>query len=72
VSADHEPLAQIRKHFRISWNRCPIATTDLKKVTRRSDIKGLAQSLGYPLLITATSMNFSGRFFSLLFSDSNV
>ncbi|MCC6424439.1 MAG: fatty acid desaturase [Phycisphaerales bacterium] len=39
---------------RISWYRCPVPREQLSKLNRRSDIKGLAQSLGYLLTLAAT------------------
>jgi fatty acid desaturase len=54
MSTPYEPMAEVRKNFRISWYRCPAEPAKLKELTRRSDLKGLYQGLGHLLLIAAT------------------
>ena len=56
MSTVYEPLAEVRKSFRISWYRCPVESAKLKELTRRSDLKGLYQGLGHLLLVAATGV----------------
>ena len=49
-----EPLAEVRKSFKISWYRCAIDPEKLKEFAERSDAKGLAQALGFLALVAAT------------------
>ena len=50
----YEPLAEVRKSFRIPWYRCPVDREKLRELTTRSDLKGLYQALGHIALIAAT------------------
>jgi fatty acid desaturase len=55
MEGQFEPMDQVRKNFRISWYRCPIAREDLKRLTRRSNIRGLFQAVGHLILIAVTA-----------------
>ncbi len=50
-----EPLAQVRKEFKVNWYRSPIENARLKALTKRSDLKGWLQSIGYLVLVAATA-----------------
>ena len=54
MNRTYEPLAGIKSRLKITWYRCPIDTPTLKLLARRSDLKGLAHSLGFLALITLT------------------
>ncbi len=54
MSADFEPMKQVRKNFRISWYRCPIERARLRELTRRNDLKGAFQAVGHLALIAIT------------------
>jgi fatty acid desaturase len=55
-------MDQVRKTFRVYWYRCPIERDVLRKLTRRSDIKGFFQTLGHLALVAVTGY-FVFRFF---------
>ena len=42
----YEPLEQVRQTFKVDWYRSPIAKDQLKELTQRSDLRGVAQALG--------------------------
>ncbi len=50
----YTPLKEVRKNFKVPWYRCPIDRNDLKKLTRRSDIKGAFQTIGHLVLVVLT------------------
>ena len=50
-----EPLAQVRKEFKVNWYRSPIENSRLKQLTKRTDIRGFVQTIGYLLLVAATA-----------------
>jgi fatty acid desaturase len=54
MAQEYEPLAEVRKNLKIPWYRCPIEPAVLKEHTRRSNLKGFAQTLGHLLLIAFT------------------
>jgi fatty acid desaturase len=56
VSTEYEPLSQVRKNLKISWYRCSIDRAELKKLTRRNDLKGIYQAVGHLVLITLTGL----------------
>ncbi len=47
MSVEYEPLAEVRKSFKISWYRSPIESARLKELTRRSNFKGFCQTIGH-------------------------
>ena len=44
----------MKERLKISWHRRPIDTGTLKQLTRRSNLKGFAQSIGFLALIVLT------------------
>ncbi len=50
----YEPLQQAQKSLKFQWYRCPIEPAKLKELTRRSDLQGFVQTLGFLLLLSAT------------------
>lgn len=62
MDTHYEPMDQVRKTFRLSWYRCPIERETLKKLTKRSDIRGLFQAVGHIVLQLVTGY-FTWRFF---------
>ena len=56
MSTTYEPLADVRKTFRISWYRCSVESAKLRELTKRSDLRGLCQGLGHLLLVAATGV----------------
>jgi fatty acid desaturase len=51
-----EPMAEVRKNFRLSWYRCPIEPAKLRELTRRSDLRGAIQTLGHIVLVILTGV----------------
>ena len=51
-----EPLADIRKTFRVDWYRCPTAPGQLRDLMRRSDAAGAVQAVGHLALFAATGL----------------
>ena len=47
-------MAGVRKNFKVDWYRSPIDSEALRKLTRRSDLKGWLQSLGWLALVGTT------------------
>jgi fatty acid desaturase len=54
MTAEFEPLQEVRKNMRLSWYRCPIEPAGLKELTRRSDLQGALQTAGHILLLAVT------------------
>ena len=52
--ADRKPIDQVREDLTIKWYRCPVEPAVLRQLTKRSDAKGMAQSVGNLLLVAAT------------------
>ncbi len=50
----YEPLKQVRKSLQIPWYRCPIDRGKLKELTRRNDLRGAFQAVGFILLLAIT------------------
>jgi fatty acid desaturase len=50
----HEPVQKVRKNFKVSWYRCPIDRAKLKKLARRSDLRGFFQTAGHIALLVIT------------------
>ena len=55
MAEEREPMAQVRKDFRIAWYRSPIEPARLKELTRRSDLRGAVQAGGHLLLLAITA-----------------
>ena len=53
MKESREPMAHVRESFKVSWYRCPIAPDQLRELTKRSDLQGWIQTLGYLLLLAA-------------------
>jgi hypothetical protein len=53
MSEAREPMSKVRKTFKVSWYRCPIPTERLKEITRRSDLQGAIQAVGFLVIIGA-------------------
>lgn len=73
MEPQYEPMDQIREKFRISWYRCPIERENLKKLTKRSNIRGLFQAIGHLALLAASGYLVFRFFYSaqwLLFALS--
>jgi fatty acid desaturase len=49
-----EPMKSVRESLKISWYRSPVEPARLKELTRRSDLRGAAQTLGHILLVVIT------------------
>jgi fatty acid desaturase len=47
-------MDQVRKNFRISWYRCPIERDVLRKLVKRSNVRGLFQAVGHLALVVLT------------------
>lgn len=56
-AVDYEPLAQVRKAFRIPWYRCPIEPAKLRELAGRSDLKGAFQAVGHLALFACTGLS---------------
>jgi fatty acid desaturase len=48
-------MAVVRKNFKVDWYRCPVDRDTLRSLTKRSDIKGFMQTLGWIGLVGATA-----------------
>jgi len=46
-STDFPPMSEVRKSLKINWYRCPIDKQVLSQLVKKSDMKGLFQSLGH-------------------------
>jgi fatty acid desaturase len=55
MAAEHEPMEQVRKNFRISWYRSPVDPAKLKELTRRNDLRGAFQTFGHLVLLGITA-----------------
>ncbi|NQT93617.1 MAG: hypothetical protein HQ559_12730 [Lentisphaerae bacterium] len=44
------------KHTDVKWIKVDISRDDLRRFTKRSDLKGLCQSLGFLLVLFATGL----------------
>ena len=62
MSDTYKPLQEVRKNFKVDWYRCAIESAELKKLTDRSDIKGMWQAAGHLLLMACTAF-FTYSFF---------
>ncbi len=51
----HEPMKKVRETLRIPWYRCPVQPAVLKELTRRSDLQGAFQAVGFLLLAALTA-----------------
>ena len=40
MSANYEPMSEVRKTFKVAWYRCPIEPETLRMLTKRCDLKG--------------------------------
>ncbi len=47
----YPPLSDVRKRLKIDWYRCPVDSEVLRRLTRKSNAKGLLQSIGHLALI---------------------
>ena len=54
MSDNHEPMDKIKETFRVKWYRTPIDRDVLRKLTRRSNARGLFQALGHLAMLVAT------------------
>ena len=54
--ADLPPLAEVRKHRRIRWYRCPIEPAKLRELAEPSDARGLLQATGHLAAWAATGI----------------
>ena len=54
MAPKQESMKEVRKNFKVSWYRCPIAQAKLKELTSRSDAQGLFQTLGHIVLVLIT------------------
>jgi fatty acid desaturase len=55
MSENHEPMGKVRATLKIPWYRCPVEPALLKELTRRSDLRGAAQTAGFLLLLAVTA-----------------
>ena len=46
-STEFPPMSEVRKSLKINWYRCPIDKQVLSQLVKKSDMKGLFQSLGH-------------------------
>ena len=46
-STEFPPMSEVRKSLKINWYRCPIDKQMLSQLMKKSDMKGLIQSLGH-------------------------
>ena len=56
LTTTYEPLAQVRKTFRVAWYRSPIDAATLRALSQRSDAKGWLQAGGHLALFAATGL----------------
>ena len=56
MTAAYEPLADVRKTFRVDWYRCPIDQAALRTLMRRSDLQGWLQAGGHLALFGCTAL----------------
>jgi fatty acid desaturase len=56
MKMEREPMARVRATFKVDWYRCPVAPDQLKRLTKRSDLKGALQAFGYLALLVALGM----------------
>ena len=56
MSAEFEPLEQVRKDLRVVWNRSPIEPAQLRELVRRSDLHGWYQAGGHLALFATTGL----------------
>jgi fatty acid desaturase len=55
MTKEYEPMQEVRKNFQVRWYRSPIEPARLKELTRRSDLQGWFQTLGFIILIAITA-----------------
>ena len=56
MTTAYEPMVAVRKNFRVDWYRSPIEPETLRKLTRRSDLRGMVQALGPLALFACTGL----------------
>ena len=49
------PLSEVRKTMSVKWYRCPIESSTLRKLSRRSDLQGWFQAGGHLTLFIFTA-----------------
>ena len=52
----YRPLEEVRRTLRVKWYRSPIDPKELRALMQRSDGKGLFQTLGVLVLLTASGV----------------
>ncbi len=57
MAKQYPPLSEVRKRLKIDWYRCPIESSRLKELTKRSNAKGFLQTIGHLALCTATGVS---------------
>ena len=58
MAAEHEPMKEVRKNFKVSWYRCPVEQAKLKELTSRNDKQGLLQSSDSPMDVAVSGDGF--------------
>lgn len=56
MAENYEPIQKVRKELQVKWYRCPIEPPRLRELTRRSDLQGAFQTLGFIALTVATGL----------------
>ena len=56
MGKDWQPLAGVRKNFRVQWYRCPVTPNRLRELMKRSDFQGWLHSIGNLLLVVGTGL----------------
>ncbi len=47
MKKDYKPLSEVRKTIRVKWYRCPIESSILRNLSKRSDLQGWFQAGGH-------------------------
>jgi fatty acid desaturase len=56
MTKEHAPMAKVKDTLKVSWYRCPIPPERLRELTKRSDLKGAVQTLGFLTLAAALAL----------------
>jgi len=54
MKKDYKPLSEVRKTIRVKWYRCPIESSILRNLSKRSDLQGWFQAGGHFSLFMLT------------------
>ena len=47
MGKNYQSLSEVRKELRVDWYRCPIESSKLRELSKRSDLQGWFQAGGH-------------------------